>query len=115
MSDASTTAYKAARARYAAYGIDTEAVLARLAAKPISMHCWQGDDVQGFDQGDNPASGGIMTTGNYPWSRTQLRGAYGGLRLRRKPHPRRQTCEPARKLCGLLGREPLARSRPAYV
>ncbi len=30
------------------------------------MHCWQGDDVQGFDQGDNPASGGIMTTGNYP-------------------------------------------------
>ena len=66
MSDAGITAYEAARARYAAYGIDTEAILARLAAKPISMHCWQGDDVQGFDQGDNPASGGIMTTGNYP-------------------------------------------------
>lgn len=70
MSDANTTApsaaYEAARARYAAYGIDTETALARLAAKPISMHCWQGDDVQGFDQGDNPASGGIMTTGNYP-------------------------------------------------
>ena len=58
MSDANTTApsaaYEAARARYAAYGIDTETALARLAAKPISMHCWQGDDVQGFDQGETP-------------------------------------------------------------
>ncbi|MGI6229791.1 MAG: L-rhamnose isomerase [Tractidigestivibacter sp.] len=55
-----------ARERYARIGVDVEAALSRLAAKPISMHCWQGDDVQGFDQGDNPASGGIMTTGNYP-------------------------------------------------
>ncbi len=61
-----TNAYEYARERYAAYGIDTEAVLDKLADKAISMHCWQGDDVQGFDQGDNPASGGIMTTGNYP-------------------------------------------------
>lgn len=65
MSD-ETTSYALAKAAYAAYGIDTEAVMEKLAAKPISMHCWQGDDVQGFDQGDNPASGGIMTTGNYP-------------------------------------------------
>ena len=59
-------AYRLAKEAYAAYGIDTDAAMAKLAAKPISMHCWQGDDVQGFDQGDNPASGGIMTTGNYP-------------------------------------------------
>lgn len=58
--------YRLAKEAYAAYGIDTDAAMAKLAAKPISMHCWQGDDVQGFDQGDNPASGGIMTTGNYP-------------------------------------------------
>ena len=108
MSDAGITAYEAARARYAAYGIDTEAILARLAAKPISMHCWQGDDVQGFDQGDNPASGGIMTTGNYP-GRAQLRRAHGRLCLRREPYPRCQAREPARKLRGLHGRESLAR------
>ena len=49
-----------------AEGIDTEAVLAKLAGKAISVNCWQGDDVMGFDQKDNAASGGIMTTGNYP-------------------------------------------------
>jgi len=58
--------YSYAREVYAVYGIDTDVALEKLAAKPISMHCWQGDDVVGFDQGDNPASGGIMTTGSYP-------------------------------------------------
>lgn len=61
-----STAYELAREAYAAYGIDTEAVLAKLAGKAISVNCWQGDDVMGFDQKDNAASGGIMTTGNYP-------------------------------------------------
>ena len=61
-----TTAYELAKEVYAQYGIDTEAVIEKLAAKPISMHCWQGDDVMGFDQKDNAASGGIMTTGYYP-------------------------------------------------
>lgn len=62
-----STAYDLAKEAYASYGIDTEAALALLATKPISMHCWQGDDVMGFDQKDNAASGGIMTTGNYPY------------------------------------------------
>ena len=62
-----TTMYELARDAYAKQGIDTEAVIETLANKAISMHCWQGDDVVGFDQGDdNAASGGIMTTGNYP-------------------------------------------------
>lgn len=62
-----TTMYELAREAYAKQGIDTEAVIETLANKAISMHCWQGDDVVGFDQGDdNAASGGIMTTGNYP-------------------------------------------------
>jgi len=58
--------YEYARKAYAELGIDTEAVMAELAGKAVSIHCWQGDDVQGFDQKDNAASGGIQTTGNYP-------------------------------------------------
>ena len=60
-----STAYELAREAYAAYGIDTEEVMKKLSNKAISMQCWQGDDVMGFDQEDNAASGGIMTTGNY--------------------------------------------------
>ena len=61
-----TTMYDLAREEYAALGIDTEAVMEKLAAKPISVHCWQGDDVKGFDQENASLSGGIQTTGNYP-------------------------------------------------
>ncbi|MEG1847740.1 MAG: L-rhamnose isomerase [Lachnospiraceae bacterium] len=57
--------YDAARERYAQIGIDTEEVLKQLQEIPISMHCWQGDDVGGFE-GDTALSGGIQATGNYP-------------------------------------------------
>lgn len=60
-------AYELAQKAYGAYGIDTDAIMETLAKKAISMHCWQGDDVMGFDQKDNAASGGILTTGNYPY------------------------------------------------
>jgi L-rhamnose isomerase len=59
-------AYELARDRYAQLGVDTERALARLAEVPISLHCWQGDDVGGFEDPDRGLSGGIMTTGNYP-------------------------------------------------
>ncbi|HEO72592.1 MAG TPA: L-rhamnose isomerase [Candidatus Hydrogenedentes bacterium] len=59
-------AYALARERYAAYGVDTEAALERLAGIPISMHCWQGDDVGGFENVDALDGGGIQATGNYP-------------------------------------------------
>ncbi len=59
------TRYENARADYAAIGVDTEAALAALATKSISMHCWQGDDVRGFE-GNGSLDGGIQTTGNYP-------------------------------------------------
>ena len=59
-------AYALAQARYAELGVDTEAALSTLAATPISMHCWQGDDVGGFERTGNLADGGIMATGNYP-------------------------------------------------
>lgn len=60
------TNFEAAKARYTAFGVDVEAALAAAAAKPISIHCWQGDDVRGFDQEDGGAGDGIQTTGNYP-------------------------------------------------
>ena len=59
------TRYESAKSMYAALGVDTEEALEKLAAVPISLHCWQGDDVLGFD-GSDALSGGIQTTGNYP-------------------------------------------------
>ncbi|MGL5434654.1 MAG: L-rhamnose isomerase [Lachnospiraceae bacterium] len=57
--------YAYAKERYAAIGVDTEAALKALEGFKISMHCWQGDDVTGFDQ-EGPLTGGIQATGNYP-------------------------------------------------
>ncbi|MBI5693987.1 MAG: L-rhamnose isomerase [Verrucomicrobia bacterium] len=62
-----TNAYTFARDTYAALGVDTESALRRLARIPISLHCWQGDDVGGFEKPDATLSGGgIQATGNYP-------------------------------------------------
>lgn len=57
--------YQIAKAAYAKYGIDTESALQSTAKIPVSVHCWQGDDVVGLD-GGGAASNGIQTTGNYP-------------------------------------------------
>ena len=54
-----------AKELYAALGVDAEAAIEKADGIPVSMHCWQGDDVIGFD-GSNALSGGIQTTGNYP-------------------------------------------------
>lgn len=58
--------YLEAKAKYAAVGVDTEAALNMIKNVPISLHCWQGDDVGGFDQKDKTLTGGIQATGNYP-------------------------------------------------
>lgn len=58
--------YEIAKERYANLGVDTDAVLEQLANIPISIHCWQGDDVVGFEKNATGASGGILATGNYP-------------------------------------------------
>ncbi len=59
--------YTEARERYAAIGVDTEAALSRLKAVPVALHCWQGDDVRGFDTDPSkPLTGGIQTTGSHP-------------------------------------------------
>jgi L-rhamnose isomerase len=60
-------AFTAARETYATLGVDAEAALATLARTPISLHCWQGDDVGGFERaGATLDGGGIQATGNYP-------------------------------------------------
>jgi len=60
-------AYKIAKEQYAQIGIDTDKALEMLKTIPVSMHCWQGDDVGGFEQvGGKELSGGIQATGNYP-------------------------------------------------
>lgn len=59
--------YKEAKEKYAAIGVDTEKAMDILAGIPVALHCWQGDDVRGFDTDPSkPLTGGIQTTGNYP-------------------------------------------------
>ena len=59
--------YREAQEKYAALGVDTEAAIETLKRVPVSLHCWQGDDVRGFDTDPSkPLTGGIQTTGNYP-------------------------------------------------
>ena len=60
------TRFESAKERYARLGVDVDAALAALAGKAISIHCWQGDDVTGFENAGRALSGGIQTTGNYP-------------------------------------------------
>lgn len=57
--------YEQAKKLYASYGVDVEKALTTLKSIPVSVHCWQGDDVMGLD-GSDSLSGGIQTTGNYP-------------------------------------------------
>ena len=65
--EASERFYGEAKSRYAEIGVDTDSALERLAQIPISIHCWQGDDVGGFETPDAELSGGgILAVGNYP-------------------------------------------------
>ncbi len=59
-------AYQLAKERYAALGVDTDKALKVLARIPISIHCWQGDDVGGFENAGQELGGGLAVTGNYP-------------------------------------------------
>jgi len=59
------TSYKTAKEKYALLGVDTDKAIETLKNIPVSLHCWQGDDVTGFDH-EGPLTGGIQTTGNYP-------------------------------------------------
>ena len=56
--------YEYAKEIYAKYGIDTDAAIKLVSQIPVSMHCWQGDDVKGFENPDGDLTGGIQVTGN---------------------------------------------------
>src|SRR5690348_5752526 len=58
--------FSLAKERYAEIGVDVDRVLKKLENVPVSLHCWQGDDVGGFEHSAGPLTGGIMATGNYP-------------------------------------------------
>lgn len=60
------TAYELAKQQYADLGVDSDAALKKLATVPISIHCWQGDDVGGFESAGMEIGGGLAATGNYP-------------------------------------------------
>ena len=60
-----TERYEYAKEAYGAIGVDTDQAVETLEGIAISMHCWQGDDVAGFDQ-EGPLTGGIQATGDYP-------------------------------------------------
>jgi L-rhamnose isomerase len=84
-------AYSLAREAFAGIGVDADAALARLDRIPISLHCWQGDDVRGFEDPDAALSGGIQATGNYPGrarNATELR-ADADLAMAQIPGPLR--------------------------
>ena len=63
--------YQSAKKLYATLGVDTDAAIETLKNIPISIHCWQGDDVTGFDH-EGPLTGGIQATGNYPGKATNV-------------------------------------------
>jgi L-rhamnose isomerase len=64
--DTGITAFTLAQERYAALGVDVDHALKTLATIPVSLHCWQGDDVGGFENSGSSLTGGIVSTGNYP-------------------------------------------------
>lgn len=61
-----TKAYTAAQEHFSEWGVDTEVAMAALGSIPISIHCWQGDDVGGFERKSGTSGGGIQATGNHP-------------------------------------------------
>ena len=92
------SAYDEARTFYAERGVDTDAAMKRLATVPISLHCWQGDDVGGFEQFGTGLGGGLAATGNYPGkARTpdELRADFDAGAV---AHPRPPPPQPARHL-----------------
>lgn len=66
MDQTTRSSYVEAKKLYAKHGINTDEVLEKLSKIKVSLHCWQGDDVQGFLQKDKELSGGIAVTGSYP-------------------------------------------------
>lgn len=81
------SAYSFAKDSYAALGVDTEAALQRLGQVSISLHCWQGDDVGGFESAGDLSGSGLAATGNYPGKARTIDELRGDLELAYKLIP----------------------------
>ncbi len=81
------SAYTLAQETYAALGVDTEAALKRVAQVSISLHCWQGDDVGGFESAGDLSGSGLAATGNYPGKARTIDELRGDLELAYKLIP----------------------------
>ena len=95
--------YEQAKKEYAAYGIDTEAAIKKLKAIPVSIHCWQGDDVAGLD-GGGELSGGIQNDGQLPRQGEELRRTESGYKESVFADARQKAFELTRKLRGWRNR-----------
>ena len=73
-------AFEYAKTRYAGLGIDVEKVIVEMDKLSISLHCWQADDVTGFESGNDELTGGIQVTGNYPGNYLQAPRRHGCTR-----------------------------------
>ena len=94
-------AWDLAKQRFAAVGVDVDAALRQLDRLPVSMHCWQGDDVAGFETPGGSLTGGIQATGNYPGQSAQRHRTACGSGTGAEPDPGAKTPEPARDLSGV--------------
>ena len=90
-------AYELARQRFAAIGVDTDASLLRLSKMAISLHCWQGDDVVGFENSGEAIGGGLAVTGNYPGRRLARYFVLSWLKQNRAVARARLTTPPRRR------------------
>ena len=99
----SLRAFELARERYAELGVDVDLAMEQLARVSVSLHCWQGDDVGGFEGSDESLGGGLAVTGNYPGKartpdelRSDLEKAYGLIPGQAPAQPPRQLCRDGR-------------------
>ena len=91
-------AYDLARARYALLGVDTDRALGVLPTIPVSLHCWQGDDVGGFENDQGLTGGGIQATGNYPGKARNADELRADLDKALQPHSRQASPQSSRHL-----------------
>jgi len=85
-------ALEIAREVYGKYGVDVDAALASVAETPVSIHCWQGDDVAGFENPDGNLTGGIQSTGNYPGKATTIDQLKQDFAFAKKLIPGKKKC-----------------------
>ena len=89
--------YESAKQRYLELGVDTDKAIEKLLSTSLSIHCWQGDDVVGFDSKE-ALSGGIQTTGNYPGRARTPEELMSDLDFALKLIPGKKKAEPPRVL-----------------